>query len=155
MTPRLPLKGGVNVTADPLQMALITFSLMRTTLQGSRAVLVPLYLKPLDPAGFPSPVQLPAGRLYVSSPAAWKFVSKNWTLPPAAVGSSPPVGSGNRLPVGIGLETSFARVAGLMRPIFPGIGSSTAWADPVAIPRATMVKNAILAAPLSMQNPPS
>ena len=60
MTPSSPTTIPFTVTSAPLQTALMTFSLISTTLQGSPAVFVPLYFQPFEPAGLPRPIHVPA-----------------------------------------------------------------------------------------------
>jgi hypothetical protein len=136
ITPTSPCTGGARVTPDPLQTALITFSLTSTILHGSVSEPAPLYLKPLAPGGFPRPFQPAAGRSYVSSPAIPASVSKMRSVPPATVGSLvADVGSAKG--VASDLATNLASVPGpLITVILPGMsssGSSTAQLDVAAI----------------------
>src|SRR5688572_25337304 len=111
---------------------------MITTLQGSETEPVPLYLKPLLPAGLPRPFQLVDGRLYVTA-----FIgsprSRISSEPPATVGSSAPAGSTN-----VPLARTLASVPGFTIMILPGMSWSAASAGVANIATSAAPTNIFL-----------
>src|SRR5690554_156143 len=95
MIASVPANGVVSVTAVFLHTALITFALMRTTLQVLSPAFLPLYLYPFAPAGLPSPFQPLAGRVCWNTPPAPPLSKKTISAPFTVGSSAGPIGSGN------------------------------------------------------------